>query len=418
MFETLYTRRVSLNRHRRGPLAKERLAFLQQLADEGLTRPNLLIAASYLLLIASRLGLASRSREMIGLSEIEKEAADWARRKTGRFKKGAYSDRARQRFTGFAVRWLTFLKRFDTPPTPVTPFDEWLDQFAEHLRGEKGLACGTVRLHRNYVREFLCRLNVAPAELAKIKFAQVERALTEHLEQARWARSTVQSFVSALRGFFRFADRSAWVPRGVANILESPRIYRDEQIPVGPSWDDVQRLIATTDGGRPIDIRDRALLLLLAVYGFRAGEVVGLKLDHIDWQSDTLAVQRGKSKKTQTFPLCRTVGDAILRYLREVRPESPHRELFFQYHRPLPIRPNGLTRIVQKRLKAGNILLPRPGAHALRHACATHLLEQGLTLKEIGDHLGHRSPDSTRIYAKVNITQLRRVAELDLGGVV
>lgn len=416
MFDMLYKSPRILARHRNGPLAAEREAFLRKLADEGTKRSNLLIAASYLLIVAERLRLADSKQRRVGLAEVKTEAAHWSARKTGRFKKGPRSDRARQRFTGFALRWLSFVDRFEAPETPVTPFDEWIDHFADHLRCEKGLNDDTIAWYCSHLRKFLCRLDITSSELSGVTIGQVERTLTEQLEEAGWARKTVQLHVGVLRGFFRLAERNRWAPRGIADAIDSPRIYHDETLPGGPSWDDVQRLIATTDDGRPIDIRDRAILLLLAVYGLRAGEVVRLTLESLDWSNETLSLQRGKTRKAQTFPLSRTVGDAIARYLRKIRPQSPHRELFLRFDRPLPLRSGGLTRIVQKRLKAANISLVRSGAHALRHACATRLLDQGFTLKEIGDHLGHESLDSTRIYAKVNIGQLRHVADLDLGG--
>jgi integrase len=174
-------------------------------------------------------------------------------------------------------------------------------------------------------------------------------------------------------------------------------------------------LIATTEGDRLANIRDRAILLLLAIYGFRADEVRRLRLEDFDWDLERLTVTCPKSRRTRTFPLCRSVGDAVLRYLKEVRPRSNYRTVFMSIR--YPIRPLGnVWRIVAKRLRPLGVSLPHHGPHCLRHACASHLLTSGLSLKEIGDHLGHRCPDSTRIYAKVDLAGLRQVAAFDLGG--
>src|SRR5205807_5227659 len=109
--------------------------------------------------------------------------------------------------------------------------------------------------------------------------------------------------------------------------------------------------------------------------------------------------------------------DAILRYLKEVRRRSAHREVFLALL--APTRPLGnLWAVVGPRLRQLGVSLPHHGPHALRHACATHLLAQGLSLKEIGDHLGHQDPDTTRIYAKVDLVGLRQVADFDLGGLL
>ena len=102
----------------------------------------------------------------------------------------------------------------------------------------------------------------------------------------------------------------------------APRVFTHEGLPIGPSWDDVKRLLAAAEGDRPADIRDRALLMLLAVYGLRAGEVAALRLEDFDWEREVLSVPHSKSQRPRTYPLCRPVGDAVLRYLREVRPRS------------------------------------------------------------------------------------------------
>jgi integrase len=183
---------------------------------------------------------------------------------------------------------------------------------------------------------------------------------------------------------------------------------------MGPSWNDVKRLLAAAEGERAVAIRDRAVLMLLAVYGLRAGEVSALSLDDIDWAKEVLTVSHGKSQKPRVYPLCRPVGDAILRYLREVRPRCDRREVFLTLRAPFLPLTFALGTMVQRRMRALGLTLPRYGPHALRHACATHLLAQGLSLKEIGDHLGHRSPDATGIYAKVDLAALRAVADFNL----
>jgi site-specific recombinase XerD len=194
-------------------------------------------------------------------------------------------------------------------------------------------------------------------------------------------------------------------------------LYKQEGLAIGPSWDDVKRLLAAADTDRPTDIRDRAMLMLLAIYGLRAGEVVSLRLDDFDWQREMLNVPRGKGRKPRTYPLCRQVGDAVLRYLCEVRPQTAYREVFLTRLAPIkPLDPCGLGEVVYRRLHALGLKLPHYGSHVLRHACATHLLAQGLSLKEIGDHLGHQSPETTHIYAKVDLDALRTVGDFDLEG--
>jgi len=178
--------------------------------------------------------------------------------------------------------------------------------------------------------------------------------------------------------------------------------------------------MAVTNGDQPVDIRDHALLLLLAVYGLRASEVVRLRLDDLDWERELFTVRLCKSGRPRIYPLARSVAAAILRYLKEVRPRTALREVFLaRCHAPVrPLHRCTLYLIVSRRLRVASPSLARFGPHAFRHACATHLLQEGLSLKEIGDHLGHRHPDTTRVYAKVDLAGLRQVADLDLGGLL
>ena len=131
-----------------------------------------------------------------------------------------------------------------------------------------------------------------------------------------------------------------------------------------------------------------------------------------------LTIPHSKRQKPRTYPLCRPVGDAVLRYLREVRLDPPGAGLPHPPGTVPAVARISLGQAVRRRLHALNVPLPHYGPHALRHACATHLLAQGLSLKEIGDHLGHQSPETTRIYAKVDLLGLRAVGDFDLEGLL
>lgn len=158
---------------------------------------------------------------------------------------------------------------------------------------------------------------------------------------------------------------------------------------------------------------------MLIVYGFRSGEVRQLQLDDLDWEGEVIHLRRPKQRRTQVFPLSRTVGDAILRYIKEVRPRTSHREVFLALNAPLrPLGDAALRQAVAWRLLSLGLSLRHYGPHALRHTCATHLLEKGHSLKEIGDYLGHSCPESTLLYAKVNHVGLCAVADFDLEGLL
>jgi integrase len=182
------------------------------------------------------------------------------------------------------------------------------------------------------------------------------------------------------------------------------------------SWDDVRRLLATANSDSEHDVRDRAILMLLAVYGLRRGEVAALRLDQIDWAARQLRVWRLKRRQPQIYPLVPSVAEALAEYVDIARPKVPYPEVFIRIHAPRePISAAGLYDIVSNRLRSLNIQAAHLGPHALRHACAAKLLTDGLSLKEIGDHLGHRSTSATMTYTKIDLAALREVGDFDLG---
>jgi site-specific recombinase XerD len=409
VFEQLFDRPKALARQRAGPLVEQRRDYLTHLASQGTARSTLRSIARYLVAVAESLRLAQRPAGLITTAEIRERAALWA----GDLRT---SPAARPRFIRFATAWLRFMGRLQLPSRPATPFDAWIAAFSDHLQRDAGVSGHTVRNHCRYALDFLRRMAVAPADFSQVTVPQVEASLVQKFTEAGYARSTMRHYGEALRTFFRYAQVRRWCPEGLAEGILLPRIYQQERLPGGPSWPVVQDLLAGASGDGPSDIRARALLLLLATYGLRAGEVVRLCLEDFDWGNETLTVARPKTGRSQVYPLCRTVGWAVLRYLREVRPRTPHRRVFLFSRAPYaPLSSGALTALVRRRFLALGAELPCRGPHALRHACAAHLLERGMSLREIGDHLGHQHPDSTRVYAKVDVAQLRRVADIDLG---
>lgn len=418
MFDQLFESQHALARHLNGPLVEERRRYLMHCAEQQMAQLTLRRIAVHTLIVANALRLANRPGHVITRSEIDIEAECWANRHPKPESAWLYHNRW-QTFRGQALRWLTFMGRLEPLPTVKRPYAKHVAQYRDYQLQERGLSPQTVAYATRTIHEFLGQAKEAGFMFRTLSVAQVDDLLAKKIHEDGYARGTIHSWVSTLRPFFRFAERHSWCRKGLADAIMAPRLFKHESLPLGPSWGDVKRLLAATSGKRPVDIRNHALLMLLAVYGLRAGEATALRLEDFDWEREILNVPTGKAGKPRIYPLCRPAGDAVLRYLQEVRPRLSRREVFLTMVAPFrPVTPSALGSMVRRHLHALGLTLLHYGPHTLRHACATHLLEQGLSLKEIGDHLGHRSPETTSIYAKVDLTALRRVAEFSLEGLL
>jgi integrase/recombinase XerD len=414
MFDQLFKRRAAMRRHLNSPLLQERLEYLRYCAGRGYKLHTLRQLAQDLLRIQNLLGLPTSSN---AIDSAAVEAT--VKRCVPRRKPHSNCKNWRQKeIFSHAIQWLRFLKRLRLPQVSAPVYQPMRQEFVDYLRVQKGLSAETLRTRCGRVEDFLQWFFRNHESLRQLTITDLDEAISRKGHSGH-SRQAIQEYASALRTFVRYAESRNWCSRGLAAGIVSPRVYRGESLRRGPFWNDVQRLIATTEGDRPMDVRDRAILLLLAVYALRSSEVRTLKLNDVDWQRNLLFIPRTKGRRTEPYPLSPTVGEAIIRYLERVRPRSSYREIFLTVEAPIrPLSGAAIWRIVAKRARALDPPVAPHGVHALRHACATHLLEQGFSLKEIGDHLGHRDLNSTSLYASVNLTGLREVANLSLGGLL
>jgi integrase/recombinase XerD len=295
-------------------------------------------------------------------------------------------------------------------PHHAQPFAGAVPGFFDYLVEERGLRPATVVCYRHHLDRFeayLARVGAGVRELSPVLLS----AFVTERAGAGLAKTTVREGCGVLRVFLRYAHREGVLRRDLSGTVEWPQAYRLATIPRSISWADVERVLAGVDRRTPCGKRDYAILLLLVVYGLRGREVAALTLDDIDWRRERLAVPERKAGHSTAFPLSPPVGQAIVDYLRNGRPDTTDRHVFFRAVAPRrPLGAAAVSACARSYLLKAGIDVPRPGSHTLRHTCVQRLVDAEFSLKEIGDFVGHRSAASTEIYAKVAVEPLREVA--------
>ncbi|MGH9447367.1 MAG: tyrosine-type recombinase/integrase, partial [Terriglobia bacterium] len=283
--------------------------------------------------------------------------------------------------------------------------------FMAHLRDVRGYAPSTVRRQGHIVAEFLTwlRFKEVPDRLRWLREIDIEGFL-QHLGR-RMGRVGLQKPIATLRGFLRFLAAGGVAPAGLDGMIDTPRVYRQEQLPRSLPWSTVASFLASIDRDSAIGKRDYAIFSLIATYGLRACDIVALTLDDILWRGRRLRIRQSKTGHVLELPLTDAVGSAIHDYLVKVPRYGAHRQVFLRLKAPGgTLKPTAVIEAFQVWSSRSGLEIPFKGVHCLRHSYALHLLRQGLPLKTIGDLLGHRSPESTTAYLRLATEDLRGVA--------
>jgi site-specific recombinase XerD len=286
-----------------------------------------------------------------------------------------------------------------------------VEPFRQYLLKERGLAVHTASSYVRWADQFLLsRFRRQPMRLGTLKGRDLTVFVQRSVPECRPSRSI--QLVAALRSFSRFLRYSGHTDAELELGVPSVAHWALADVPKHLSADEVEKVLAACDRKTAVGRRNYAILLLLARLGLRAGEVLALTLDDIDWDSGTITIPVTKNRRGARLPLPGDAGKAIAEYLRRDRPRCGCRRVFLRVNAPRAglSASSVISVIAAKAMRAAGMQSTRTGAHVFRHSFATTMLGRGASLQEIGQLLRHSNPKTTTIYAKVDVETLRSIA--------
>ena len=399
-------------RKKPGPLQSHIHSFATLLANRGYSRKSI---AQRIRLVAA-LDRWLRQRGMAIKAFKEQRIQQFLRYRRSRY--------SRQSGDSATLRsLLRHLREIKVIPSPlakheVSPLDHLQASFAQYLTEQRGLRPATVKQYLFHTRRFLsqCFGNGA-LSLGRLNLQDISQCIVRQAKAI--SPNAAQRMTVALRSLLRFLQQRGDITKDLAKSVPTVANWSYAGLPKYLSPQQVERLLKTCKYGRVEGLRDRAILLLLARLGLRAGEVAHMTLDDIDWQAGELTI-RGKGGRQDRLPMPIDVGQSLARYLRYVRPKCASRMVFIRLRAPHQGlgSASAVAYIVRKTLKRAGLNPPVMGAHLLRHSLATRMLRRGASLAEIAEILRHQLLKTTAIYAKVDVTALRTLAQPWPGGEV
>ena len=290
--------------------------------------------------------------------------------------------------------------------------DRLVDAYTHHQRRTRGLRPQTLRNRTWFARKLVrAALGTDPIDLSRLTPAAVVAFITS-LSHRRGP-TAMSSALSSLRSFFRFLRVEGFCGDALEAALPTVAHWRLATLPRSLTEQQLEQVLASFDPSPPCGQRDQAIVQCLATLGLRPGEVANLCLDDIDWRGGTLQIRTRKNRRGAVLPLPRVVGQALVAYLSGERPATDERRVFVAHqegHRGKPLSSARVSRVATLAVRRAGVDAPRTGAYVFRHTVASRMVRAGASLKEVADVLGHRSLDSTTIYAKLDLPRLREVA--------
>ena len=396
---------IVLSRPPEGPLAAQIGAFAKWASEQGYARYSryrqVLLAAGF----SRWLGQQAIRVRRVSSDQLSR----YLRSRARRVRRHSGDAAALIQFIDF-LRCRRAIPAETVAPRRRTPVAQEGEAFARYLRDERALADATIVNYVPFIRDFLTgRFGTGPVALSRLCVGDVVGFVQR--QASRLHRTRAKLLTSALRSFLHYVRCRGDVALDLAAAVPSVANWSMTSIPRAIPADSVRQLLASISRRTATGRRDYAIVLLLARLGLRASEVVFLELDDIDWAAGQVSV-RGKGRQRSALPLPADVGTAIAAYLRHGRPRSTSRRVFLRVHAPIRgfLGASAIGSLVRQALVRADVSAPTKGAHQFRHALATQMLRHGASLTEIGEVLRHRSPQTTMIYAKVDLDALRTLA--------
>ena len=395
------------------PFYEERYSYLKSLEAQGMSYNRLHEYAWMQIIIIDRLSLTERNH--VFESDLEKvikdrEAEDCSQGRTP-------SQKWIKTFRTVAYGWLSYAGiLYREEKLDPLEYDVVRD-YVQWARDSKGLADATLIGRERELKYFMSFIR-RKSSLISLSLEHIDEYLG-YRHNGGCCRRTMATIVTTLRDFLRYAvacNLCSIVP----DAIKAPRQFSMETLPSAPSWDEVEQLVGYYGVSNARGRRNTAIMALMAVYGMRSSEVADLRLHDIDWNKECIYLRRAKRGGIQAFPLDKTVAGLITDYLLEGRNNAMGRDhLFLTLCMPYEKITRGVVYyLVARAYKGLDIHVRHRGGHSLRHACASHLVNNGGTLKETSDLLGHRLLDTTRIYAKVDLSHLHEVSKMEWEGLL
>ena len=409
--ELAFTSPRTLNKLRSGPLGKLLEGFCDWLLEHGFTRDTVRTHLSNVSHLNQHLG----ARNGADLKSLSWQAVNgFVREYRLRARNRGPLDQHLSRVKFSVSRFIEYLRSSDLfEPSANTPIYQPLrDAYLQWVREHQHAAAGTIELRSHSISQFLQWLGpqATPQGCLELTAETVERFFLPYAQ--KMGRSARRSMQAALRTFLRFCFHHGYVQQPLDRAVPTWRTYKLATVPRGLSDEQALKVLRSIDRNTNVGQRDYAILKLLYTYGVRGGQVRALRLEDIDWVKNQILFRASKHGKDSLLPLTVEVGESVLDYLKNVRPQSSDPHLFLTSRAPYHAlaHSNALSAMVERHLRKAGIEVTSKGAHVFRHGFATRMLQQGHSLKAIADVLGHRHLSTTFIYTQVDFNSLKEVA--------